>query len=80
MLKCDIHILFIILCKSKKVLLASQLTVILLELKVTSLCHQYRARSACTSVHSDQDIYCWLTNFLSCHLDIPNYNYDSSAG
>ena len=28
-----------------------------------SLCLQYRARSACTSVQSDQALYCWLTNF-----------------
>ena len=31
---------------------------ILLELKVISLCHQYRARPACTSVQSDQALYC----------------------
>ena len=37
------------------------LTLILL--KLITLCHQYRARSACTSVHSDQALYYWLTNF-----------------
>ena len=35
----------------------------LLEAKVISLCHQYRARPAFTSVQSDQALYCWLTNF-----------------
>ena len=39
------------------------LTVILPEPKVISLCHEYRARLACTSVQSDQTVYCWLTNF-----------------
>ena len=33
---------------------------ILLELKVISFCHQYRARLACTSVQSDQALYCCL--------------------
>ena len=28
-----------------------------------SLCHQYRARPACTFVQSDQALYYWLTNF-----------------
>ena len=41
------------------------LTLILLELKVISLCHQYRARPASTPVQSDQAVYCWLTNFKS---------------
>ena len=45
------------------------LTVILLEPKVLSICHQYTARPAQTSVQSDQALYCWLTNFY--HLDIP---------
>ena len=31
--------------------------------KVISLCHQYKARPACTSVQSDQALCCWLTNF-----------------
>ena len=31
--------------------------------KVNRLRHQYRARPACTSVQSDQALYCWLTNF-----------------
>ena len=39
------------------------LTLILLEPKVISICHQYRARLACTSVQSDQALYCWLTNY-----------------
>ena len=30
---------------------------------VISLCHQYRARLVCTSVKSNQALYCWLTNF-----------------
>ena len=30
-----------------------------------SLCHQYWARPACTSVQSDQALYCWLTKFSS---------------
>ena len=33
------------------------------ETKVIILCHQCRARPACTSVLSDQAIYYWLTNF-----------------
>ena len=35
-------------------LLLRILTLILLETKVTSLCHQYRARPACTFLQSDQ--------------------------
>ena len=31
--------------------------------KVISLCHQYWARPACTSVQADQALYCWLNNF-----------------
>ena len=38
------------------------LTLVLLEPKVISLCHMYRARPACISVQSDQVLYCWLTN------------------
>ena len=30
---------------------------------VISLCHQYRAKSACTSVQSNQGLYYWLINF-----------------
>ena len=30
---------------------------------VISLCHQYRARPACTSVQSDQALYCWQIYF-----------------
>ena len=33
------------------------LTLILLELKVVSLCHQYRVRPACTSVQSNQALH-----------------------
>ena len=47
------------------------LTVNQLESKVISLCHQYRARPACTSVQSDQALYCWLAN---SYLDIPKIN------
>ena len=45
------------------------LTLILPTLKVFSLCHQHRARPACTFVQSDQAPYCWLTNFRfsSCY-------------
>ena len=39
------------------------LNLILLEPKVIRLCHQYRARLACTSMQSDQALYCWQTNF-----------------
>ena len=38
-----------------------KLTLILLEPKVISFCHQYRPRPVCTSVRSDQALYCWLT-------------------
>ena len=38
----------------------TKLILILLETKVIGLGHQYRARSACTSVQSDQALYCWL--------------------
>ena len=41
----------------------------LLEPKVISLCHQYRAWTACTSVLSDQALYCWLTNFSEIIMD-----------
>ena len=39
------------------------LTLILLEPKAISLCHQYSARPACTFVQSDQALYCYLTTF-----------------
>jgi hypothetical protein len=39
------------------------LTFNLLEPKVIGLCHQYRARPACTSVQSDHALYCWKCNF-----------------
>ena len=35
----------------------------LLEQKVISLSHKYRARPACTFVQSNQALYCWLANF-----------------
>ena len=49
------------------------LTLILLELIVISLCHQYRARPACTSMRYDQALYCWLIliSTLYCYIDIP---------
>ena len=31
--------------------------------KVISLCHQFRAKSACTFMQSDQALYCWVTSF-----------------
>ena len=51
------------------------LTLILLEPKVISLCHQYTARPACTSVKSDHTLYC-LTDQLHVitHLDISKYD------
>ena len=36
--------------------------------KVISLCNLNKARQACTSVQSDQAIFCWLA---SSHHDIP---------
>ena len=36
----------------------------LLELKVVSLCHQYRAKPACPSLQSDQALLCCLTDFM----------------
>ena len=39
------------------------LTLPLLEPKIISLCHLYRGRPACTSMQSDQALYCWLANF-----------------
>ena len=39
------------------------LTLILMELKVISLCHHYRARPVCTFVQSDLILNCWWTNF-----------------
>ena len=38
------------------------LTLILLEPRVISLCHQYRSRPDCASMQSDQAVYCWLIN------------------
>ena len=35
------------------------LTLILSTPKVISLCQQYRVRPVCTSVQSDQALYCW---------------------
>ena len=45
--------------------------------KMINLCHHYRARSAYTSVQSNQALYCWMTN-LSSHLDIPKMKMDSA--
>ena len=36
----------------------------LLELKVISLCHQFRARPAYTPLHFNQALYWWLTNII----------------
>ena len=55
-------------CKHKvprNVQLPQTLTLILLKPKEISLCHQYRTRPACTSMQSEQALYCWLsTNFI----------------
>ena len=57
-------------------------TIILLELKVISLCHQYRARPLCTSVQSNQVLHCWLTIFKFSSWypenDIPLWKMDYS--
>ena len=47
------------------------LTLILLELKVISLCHQHRARPACTAGQSDQTLYYWLLWTSNSYLGIP---------
>ena len=39
------------------------LTLFLLEPNMIGLCQQYTARPACTSMKSDQALYCWLTSF-----------------
>ena len=44
--------------------ICSILTLILLEPEVNSLFHQYRARPVCTSMQSDQALYCWLTTHI----------------
>ena len=56
---------FVIWCKCMLSIVTHYviLTLILPTLKVISLCHQYRARPECTSMQSDQALYCWLTNF-----------------
>ena len=36
-----------------------------------SLCHQYKAMPAYTSVQSDQALQCWLWPISSLHLDFP---------
>ena len=46
------------------------LTLILLTPKVNSLCHQYRARLACTPVQSDR-LYTVSWPTFSFHLDFP---------
>jgi hypothetical protein len=40
------------------------ITVILMEPKVTGLCHQYRAGLASTLLSSDQDLYIWNLKFF----------------
>ena len=47
------------------------LTLLLLEPNVISICQQYRARPACTSMQTDMALYRWPTNFKLDHLDIP---------
>ena len=57
----------------------SFLTLILLEPKAISLCHQYSARPACTSMQSDQDETILLADQLQrFHPDIPKIIIDSS--
>ena len=46
--------------KTKHYDLLTILTLILPTLKMISLCHQYRARPASTSMESDQALYFWL--------------------
>jgi hypothetical protein len=48
----------------------NNLTFKVLELKALSLCHRYRARPACTSVQSDQALYCWLTKLKNIQIGI----------
>ena len=54
-------LLTLILSEPKMISLCHQY--ILSEPKVISLSHQYRARPSCTSMQSDQAVYCWLTIF-----------------
>ena len=49
------------------------LTLTMLEPKLIRLCHQCRARSAWTSILSDQTLHCLLTNF-KFFLDFPKIN------
>ena len=49
----------------------SYIILILLEPKVISLCHHHRARPPCTSMQSEQALYCWLTKFTFIYIDIP---------
>ena len=57
-----IHFVFYAYTSWKSVPL-NNLTLTLPKLKEISLCHQYRARIACTSVQSDEALYCWPANF-----------------
>ena len=66
---------FIDLISSNK---KSILTLILPTPKVINLCHQYRARPACTDVQSDHALYCWLTNCQSFILISLNMIMDSA--
>ena len=64
----------------KNMLISFSLTLILLEPKVISVCQQYRARPACTSVQSDLVLYRWMSNFqASSFLNIPKMIKDSSS-
>ena len=49
-------------------------TLILLEPKVISICHQYKVRQFCTPMQFDHALYCWLTN-LTSHLEIPKKDH-----
>ena len=61
-----------------KTLNVQLLTLILPNPKVTSLCHQYRARPACTSGQSDQAIYTVGRQTSCFYLDMPKIIMDSS--
>ena len=56
-----LHLLCFLLCSSGEIVLILNLN--LLDQNLINFSHHYRARSACTSVQSDQILYCWLTNF-----------------
>ena len=57
-------------------IIISDLTLFLMEPKVISICHQCRARPACTSVQYDQPLYFWLTNMKKYFILISlNYKW-----